>query len=180
MYPPKEDSCLLAETLKKFFKNKNKTPSLKGKKFLDMGSGSGIQAETLLKFAIKENITCADIDKEAVLYLKNKGFNAIPSDLFSKVNGKFDYIIFNPPYLPEDEYDKAKDTTGGKKGDETVLNFLKQAKDHLKKGGMIFLLLSSLTPRERINKILTKNCKYKKLAEKKLFFETLEVWLIKV
>jgi release factor glutamine methyltransferase len=177
MYPPKEDSYFLAETLRNFFSRKN----VKGKKFLDMGSGTGIQAEALLEFADQKNISCADIDKEAIEHLKIKGFKAIHSGLFSKVKGKFDFIIFNPPYLPEDRYDKAKDTTGGKKGDETILRFLKQAKSHLNKSGKIFLLLSSLTPRKRIFNFLKKNFKvYEKLAEKKLFFETLEVWLIKV
>jgi len=174
MYPPKEDSFFLSAILDDFFKHKN----IKVKKFLDMGSGSGIQAETLTKFTEKRNIICADIDKEAVRHLKSKGFNAINSDLFEKVKGKFDFIVFNPPYLPEHKYDKQPDTSGGKLGDETILRFLKQAKKHLNKDGKIFLLLSSLTPRKRINNYLAENCKFKKLSEKKLFFEILEILII--
>jgi len=174
MYPPKEDSFFLSKTIENFFKHKN----LKGKKFLDMGSGSGIQAHTLAKFTGKKNIICADIDKEAIRHLKSKGFNAINSNLFSKIKGKFDFIVFNPPYLPEHKYDKQPDTSGGKLGDETILGFLKQAKKHLNKGGRIFLLLSSLTPHERINNYLDKNFLFKKLSEKKLFFEILEILVI--
>ena len=45
--------------------------------------------------------------------------------------------------------------------------------------GKIILVLSSLTPKKRINQLIKKlNFKRKKLAETKLFFETLEVWLI--
>lgn len=174
MYSPKEDSFFLSKTIENFFKHKN----LKGKKFLDMGSGSGIQAETLAKFTEKRNIICADIDKEVIRHLKSKGFNAINSNLFSKLKGKFDFIVFNPPYLPEHKYDKQPDTTGGKSGDETILRFLKQARQHLAQHGRIFLLLSSLTPRKRINNYLAENCKFKKLSEKKLFFEILEILLI--
>jgi release factor glutamine methyltransferase len=174
MYQPKEDSFLLSESIARFFKNKK----LKNERFLDMGSGSGIQAETLAKFTAKKNIICADINKEVVEFLKATGFHAIHSNLFSKIKGKFDYIVFNPPYLPEHKYDKEKDTTGGKKGDETILKFLRQARQHLAKHGRIFLLLSSLTPHKRINNYLTENYKFKKIAGKKLFFETLEVWLI--
>jgi release factor glutamine methyltransferase len=174
MYQPKEDSFFLSETLENFFKHKN----TRNKSFLDMGSGSGIQAETLAKFAAKKNIVCVDIDKEVIKFLKARGFHAIHSNLFSKIKGKFDYIIFNPPYLPEHRYDKEKDTTGGKKGDETILRFLRQAKKHLNKDGKIFLLLSSHTPHKRINNYLTENYKFRKIADKKLFFETLEVWLI--
>lgn len=174
MYPPKEDSFFLSETIENFFKHKN----LKGTRFLDMGSGSGIQAETLAKFTEKRNILCADIDKEAIRHLKSKGFNAINSDLFSKLKGKFDFIVFNPPYLPEHKYDKQPDTSGGKLGDETILRFLKQARQHLTQHGRIFLLLSSLTPSKRINNYLAENCKFKKLSEKKLFFEILEILVI--
>jgi release factor glutamine methyltransferase len=174
MYQPKEDSFLLSESITNFFKNKK----LKSEKFLDMGSGSGIQAETLTKFTAKENIICADIDKEAIKLLRAKGFHAIHSNLFSKIKGKFDFIVFNPPYLPEHKYDKEKDTTGGKKGDETILRFLRQAKKHLAQHGKMFLLSSSLTPHKTINNYLTENYKFRKIAGKKLFFETLEVWLI--
>lgn len=176
MYEPKEDSFLLSEAIKKFFKSKH----LRDKKFLDMGSGSGIQAESLLDFIGKENILCADIDNEVVRHLTKKGFNAVQSDLFSNIKKKFDFIVFNPPYLPEDKYDKEKDTTGGKKGDEIMVKFLDQAKSHLNKSGKIFLLLSSLTPRDKINKVFAKNYKVKKIAEKKIFFESLEVWLVQL
>ena len=144
-----------------------------------MGTGSGIQAETLLNQGIKkENILCSDIDKEAVRRVKSRGFKTIGSDVFSKIKGKFDLISFNPPYLPEDTQDKEKDTTGGKLGDETILAFLQQAKNHLKKEGKIFLLFSSLTPQKRIIKEIKKQ-KFKILAfkEKNLFFERLFVFI---
>src|SRR3989344_962257 len=127
MYCPSEDSYLLSKTLKKYLKDKNRAIRI-----LDMGSGSGIQAETCRELGFK-NIIVADIDKEAVRHLRKKGFKAVYSDLFSNINkkSKFNLIIFNPPYLPQDEYDKEKDATGGKKGYETILKFLKQAKFHL-------------------------------------------------
>jgi len=73
--------------------------------------------------------------------------------------------------LPE-EKDEPKDsmraTTGGKKGDEISLRFLKKARAHLKKGGRIFLLVSSLTPLNKIKKF-----KPKVAAEENLFMEKL-------
>ncbi|MEK6820763.1 MAG: HemK2/MTQ2 family protein methyltransferase [Nanoarchaeota archaeon] len=170
MYNPKEDSFFLSEHLAKYLKNKSKNI-----KILDMGTGSGIQAETCLKSGFK-NILCADIDETAVRNAGKK-FKSVKSDLFSNINGKFDLIIFNPPYLPENKYDREKDTAGGKKGDETILHFLEQAENHLAENGSIIILLSSLTPRKRINKLLRKY-KKTKLAEKNIFFEKLEVWSI--
>lgn len=175
MYNPSEDSFLLSETLKSYLKDKvnNKNKSIK---ILDMGSGRGIQAETCLNLGFK-NIICADVDEEAVKFLKQKNFRAIKSNLFSKIKGKFNLIIFNPPYLPEDKYDKEKDTSGGKKGYETILKFLEQTKFHLEKNGEILLLFSSLSqPKIIINKAEEIGYKLKFLASKKLFFEELYVY----
>lgn len=161
MYQPSEDSYFFAEFLKKQKLNK--------KSVLDMGTGSGILAETCLHLGA--NVLAVDINKEVVKFTSNKGINALQSNLFSKVNGKFDIILFNAPYLPRDK-DEPKDsqleTTGGKKGDEVSIKFLTQAAKHLNKGGKIFLLISSLTPIKRINKF-----KPRIVARKKLFFEEL-------
>ena len=58
---------------------------------------------------------------------------SITSDLFDKIpkNKKFDIVAFNPPYLPEDKREDKESqltTTGGKKGNEITLRFLKKAK----------------------------------------------------
>ena len=165
IYQPAEDSYFFADFIKKYLK-KNKINS-----YLDIGTGSGILAETASKFLNKKNILTVDINPEAVKLLNQKKFKAIKSNLFEKVKTKFDLITFNAPYLPFDEREPKESqvaTTGGKKGDEISLKFLKQAKKHLKKNGKILLLISSLTP---INKIQKLNPKI--VARKKLFFEQL-------
>jgi len=174
IYAPQEDSHLLGKEVKRYISKLKKRCI----KVLDMGSGSGIQAQTCIKAGLeKENILCADIDKEAVKFIKNRGIKVIQSNLFSKVKGKFDLIIFNPPYLPEHEYDKGKDTTGGKKGYETILRFLKSAKSHLEKKGIILLLFSSLSdPNFILEYALKQYYTAKKLSEEKLFFEKLYVY----
>jgi release factor glutamine methyltransferase len=167
IYEPSDDSFFFAGFLKNYLK-KNKPET-----FLDIGCGSGILAKTVFKFFKKENILCADINPSAVSATRLLGFKTIKSNLFSKVpkKQKFDLITFNAPYLPEGEYepkDSMLITTGGKEGDEISLKFLKQAKEHLADNGKILLLISSLTPIEKINKF-----KPKILAKKKLFFEKL-------
>src|SRR3989344_954840 len=143
IYKPAEDSLLLAKHVKitaREILKENPAATV-----LDMGAGSGIQAEACVDAGVKkENILCVDIDKGAVKLAKKKGFNAVKSDLFSNINKKykFNLIIFNPPYLPEDKtkYDLGKDTTGGRLGDETILIFLKQAKSYLNKNGKIMIV----------------------------------------
>jgi release factor glutamine methyltransferase len=169
-YFPREDSYLLSGAIEKWLKGKDKKI-----KILDMGSGSGIQAETCIKKGFKE-VEAADIEQEVIDFLKRKKIKARQSNLFSKIKGKFDLVVFNPPYLPEDKYDKEKDTTGGKKGHETIVRFLKQAKAHLTKGGTILLLYSSLSnPKEIFNTLKKLKYTFKQVAQQKDFFEELFV-----
>jgi len=178
IYSPREDSYLLEKQVKKYSKNKS---------VIDIGTGSGIQALSSLSSGAKE-VTASDINEEAINHLKNiiKSNNyiikLIKSDLFSNIKNKFDLIIFNPPYLPEnkDEDKESKlTTTGGKRGDEIILRFLKQSKAHLNKNGILLLLLSSLTPKDKILKLLKKlSLSHNIISSEKLFFETLEVWKI--
>ncbi|MFH0978815.1 MAG: methyltransferase [Candidatus Woesearchaeota archaeon] len=110
-YEPQEDSFLLQKYVKKFAKGV----------VLDMGTGSGIQANAAASRAKK--VIAVDKDKEVIKQLNksntNKKITYHESDLFScfkKVHcGRFDTIIFNPPYLPrEGSEDLALD--GGRKG----------------------------------------------------------------
>ena len=178
IYSPKEDSFLLSKAISEYLDSMNQK-QLKNFKFLYLGTGSGIQAEMASEFLSKENILAVDINEEAVRYARNLGFKAVKSDLFSSTDlrdKKFDLIAFNPPYLPEDEFDSGLDTTGGENGDELIIAFLQVAKNYLSDNGVILLLLSSLTPREKIEAEIKDNYKKEIVSNKKLFFETLEVF----
>ena len=136
-----------------------------------MGTGSGILSETALKFLDKKNILAADVNPKAIKLLKQKNLKAVKSNLLEKIKTKFDLITFNAPYLPRDlrePKDSQVATTGGKRGDEISVKFLKQAKKHLSKNGKILLLISSLTPMDKIKKF-----KPKVVAKKKIFMEEL-------
>lgn len=169
VYEPSEDSYFFAEFLKKYLKKNHPN------NFIDMGCGSGILAKTVSKFFKNENITCVDINPSAVSATRLLGFKTIKSHLFSKVSKKqkFDLITFNAPYLPEGEHEPVDSmliTTGGKNGDEISLKFLKQAKEQLSDKGKILLLISSLTPMDKIEKF-----KPKLVAKRKIFFEELKI-----
>lgn len=177
IYEPAEDSFLLKKYIKDYAHGR----------VLDMGTGSGIFVLEAKKYS--KNVVGVDINEDAVRLVRSKGVNAYLSDLFSNVKGKFDLIMFNPPYLPlEKDYCGIKFTekdfnyvndialVGGKYGHETMERFFKKVKKYLNSGGKILLACSSLTP--KVEEIITSNgFKFKILEKKRIFFEELKVYL---
>ncbi len=175
IYQPSDDSYLLSEVLKEELPNLvEENPNLK---VLEVGIGSGFQLETLFSLGIKkENLFGCDINPKAVEHCKKLGFQCIKSNLFENVEGNYDIIIFNPPYLPLDKRepkDSKTATTGGKKGNEIIVRFLGEAKKHLNEDGKIYIVTSSFT-----DSIDFENLGYnsKKVNSEKLFFEEVFVW----
>jgi HemK-related putative methylase len=177
IYEPQEDSFLLAEQVKKYAKGK----------VLDMGCGSGIQGITASNNKNVIEVTFADINIDAITHLSNNIKLRVPSyhkhtNLFSKINRKYDTIIFNPPYLPKDEMDKETlITTGGKEGYELLAKFLRQAKKYLSQDGIILIVFSSLTNKARVDGTI-QSLSYEKLELSKasLFMEQLYVYQLKI
>lgn len=80
-------------------------------RILDVGTGSGIIAVTLACELPEANILASDISGPALetaaknaLSLDAYGqIRFVQSDLFSKIDGQFDIIVSNPPYIPSGE-----------------------------------------------------------------------------
>ncbi len=175
-YTPKEDSFILLEQVKRYSRGN----------VMDMGTGSGILAVEASKKAKK--VIAADINKEALKEAENnakkqkiKKIKFIYSDLFSKIKKqKFDLIIFNPPYLPQDKGINDRAIYGGKKGYETICRFLENANDYLKEKGIILLLFSSISKKDKVDGFIEDFGFDKELlGEKPLFFEKLYAYKIK-
>jgi release factor glutamine methyltransferase len=180
LYEPAEDSFLLQKHIKKYAKGV----------VLDMGTGSGIQAETAAKSKKVVKVFGVDINEEAIKYCirhqKNKKIIFATSNLFSLFHKdrrymkiKFDTIIFNPPYLPNDPKHKDKALYGGRKGHELICKFLHECKKFLRPNGKILILFSQLTGKETLDNFLIKNhWNFKELDKKQIFFESLYVYLV--
>lgn len=167
MYLPREDSFLLQKSVKKYC----------GSKALDMGTGSGIIANTLNKNF--NRVVGVDINSKVIKYCRKKyeGITFKKSNLFSNVEGKFDIITFNAPYLPDDSRIRDVALDGGKNGNELIIEFLKKSIMFLKDEGNIILLFSSLSNPEDIFKVADGLLlKYKLLNSEKLDFEELLVY----
>ncbi len=173
VYAPQEDSFLLEEIILR--------ENLKNKVCLDIGCGSGIQTKAML-VAGAQKVFAVDINPSALLatqkiaVAQKERVRLIESDLFSSLKKElFDFIVFNPPYLPSEEI-KWRDLDGGKKGREIIDKFIQQFPAHLAAKGKAFLLISSLNNKEEIISLLKeKGFFVEVVTQKKLFFEELFV-----
>jgi release factor glutamine methyltransferase len=173
VYEPQEDSYLLLEQVKK----------LAHGRVLDMGTGSGILALAAAEKDDVREVVAADIDSEAVKELRNrklKKIKIVQSDLFMNIGGSFDVIIFNPPYLPDEERDDDVALAGGKKGHELIEKFLHGAKDYLNKNGFILIVFSNMTGKEDVDRIIKQEGYSPELLDTRslAFFEELYVYKI--
>ena len=168
IYEPREDSFLLQKYVEKYSVGK----------VLDIGTGSGIQALTALKHT--KDVLAVDVDEYSVIYARSEGVNAIQSDLFQNVNGRFDLIIFNPPYLPKEikeNKEVARLVSGGKEGKELIEEFFSKVRAYLNENGRILIVFSSLSG-DVLGCIKRNNFDCKKLDEQSFFFEKLFVYLV--
>ncbi|MEM2916183.1 MAG: methyltransferase [Candidatus Woesearchaeota archaeon] len=173
IYPPKEDSLLLEKWVKRLARGK----------VLDMGTGSGIQAVAASKRKSVKSVLAVDINPAVVRHCRkniaSKKISCLQSDLFAKVKGEFDTIVFNPPYLPQELPERDVALEGGKKGCETIVRFLESANAFLETNGIILLLFSSLSNKKRIEQSLKENLfDFEELDRLHIFFEDLFVYKI--
>ena len=177
VYPPEDDTLLFLEALKK--------EDCSGKEeTLEIGCGCGLLSLFMARRVVR--VTGTDINEKAVeLSKRNAELNEIRnveflvSDMFSKVEGNFDVILFNPPYLPTTEPPReAIDLSyhGGQEGRVLTSRFLKTFPQYLDAGGRVYLLQSSLSGiKDTLEFLQKKRYSAKIIAEKNVFFEKLVV-----
>ncbi|BBG24428.1 HemK2/MTQ2 family protein methyltransferase [Sulfuracidifex tepidarius] len=165
VYEPAEDTELILSLIQ----------VEKGEKVIEIGSGTGI----LSIFAAKSGgkVIAVDVNPfaaESTLCsagLNNVDIDVINGDMFSPLReGKFDVAIFNPPYLPFEEYDTwiQFSWSGGKSGAEPLLRFLEIDASRL------YIIFSSLSDEDLImSKIKERGLRVKSKREKQIGLETL-------
>ena len=171
MYIPDVDSFLLIDSIKDY----------SGQSALEIGTGTGIVSKFLLKNF--KYVVSTDIDYHSLLYCKkhyNSEINFICCDATTAISSKFDLIVSNPPYLPNDQfYDKT--IHGGKTGIEKTIHFIHCSISNLEKYGHIILIVSSLSDISKLDRfICEKEMNRKIINKKKLFYETLYVYELSI
>jgi release factor glutamine methyltransferase len=177
VYEPAEDTFLFAENLN----------VKKDEWVLDLGTGCGILGVLAAKIA--DFVLAVDLNPIAVSFAKQNSLlndlrermAFLQADLFSAFSDRtiFDLILFNAPYLPTESNERTcwigRSWAGGVDGRHVVDRFITKVPPHLKPGGRVLLMQSTLTGVEDTLKKFGENCLMAEVkAEKKLpFFETL-------
>ena len=174
VYPPSEDSILLIESLEV-------SP---GERVLEIGCGSGVVSVHCAAEGC--DVTAGDVNPKAVdLTRKNleaNGLSAevVETDVYSGVDGTFDTIVFNLPYLPvEEDGLLARAWSGGLDGMGPLPKLLEGAPGHLNEGGRIVVVVSSLMDQDALGRLLEGH-EVRIIGEMSLFFEKLQVLEIRL
>lgn len=167
MYLPSDDSIFLANIVSRYH----------GILALEIGTSNGIILRELSKnFRV---VVGTDIDFNSLkhMLMMSRNERVICCDAASALhNVNFDLIVSNPPYLPSKLTHVDKSVDGGRTGIEVTIHFLTSALDKLTGDGKILVLVSNLSDTCKLDRFVTKNnLIMKKIAQKDLFYETLQI-----
>ncbi len=176
---PRHDTEILVENIIDILTNKfNDKPNIK---ILDLCTGSSCISVGLLTY-IKENnnelfnkinIVASDISKDALKVAKinvdnnnlSDKIELVHSNLFENIQGKFDFIVSNPPYIIKDEIEKLDANVkkepilaldGGEDGLYFYNNISEIGKHYLKENGYILYEIGYNQGKD-VKQILEKN-----------------------
>jgi release factor glutamine methyltransferase len=122
---------------------------------LDMGCGSGVLGLTLAAARTAWDLTLADVSPDALSLARENAAklevtnaNFVESDLFSAIDGDFDGIVANLPYVPDSErstmskevlHDPALALFSGADGLDLIRRFIPEAFQRLRPGGWLVM-----------------------------------------
>lgn len=141
---PRQDTELLVEKL---------LPHIQGKRVLDVCTGSGCIAISLAVLGKPKQMDAVDLSEKALIQAgknaKRLGADVsfYRSDMLDKINGRYDVIVSNPPYIASDvvdelmpevqEHEPRMALDGGADGFDLYRRLLAQAPERLLSGGLL-------------------------------------------
>lgn len=157
---PRPETELLAEQAESFLKalclsGAAENSAGKGLRVLDICTGSGALALYLARRFPEAELTASDISQPALqVALYNAGkyetdMKILRSDLFENIDGSFDLITANPPYIPSELIEtldpEVRDKEprlaldGGEDGLDIIRRLLAEAPSRLRAGGLLLM-----------------------------------------
>ncbi|CAB3361272.1 Hypothetical predicted protein [Cloeon dipterum] len=163
IYEPAEDSFLLMDAIEAddFWLRETVKPTI----CLEIGSGSGIVCSAVAKFL---NVFClaTDINSLACRATRETAQRAgvivecVNADLVKPVvTGKIDMLIFNPPYVPTENYEVASSNiahtwAGGLNGRQVMDRLFPLLPELLSERGVFYLVLLEQNRPQEVERIL--------------------------
>ena len=146
---------------------------------LDMCTGSGCIGISIAKNIENAKVTLVDISKNAIEIAKKNALRNkvesqltfIQSNMFEKVEKKFDIIVSNPPYIKTDVIPKLDRQVqnephialdGGKDGLKFYKIIIEEAKNYLKENGKLILEIG-YDQKEEVENLIKQSGQYKKI-----------------
>jgi len=134
-------------------------PEIRGQKsevrIIDVGTGSGVIALSLAAKFPDAEIIATDISDDALLLARENAVRLgtarvqfLKSDLLENVDGKFDLMVANLPYISRHDRDQLAPEVlrdpevalfAGEKGDEIIRRLIETAPSHLSRNGLLAL-----------------------------------------
>lgn len=181
LIPRVETEYWVDEAINEIYK-KQDTKFEKQTKILDIFCGSGCIGIAALKHIKNSHVTFADVSEGCINQVKinlekNKfqktRYKLMESDVFEKIDGKYDVIFANPPYVEDRYVQMSKDLyfepkialLGGKNGMVYIDKFLSSASGFVKGGGVIYMEFGD--NQEKLVEGIVKKYNYKNYEIKK-------------
>ncbi|MDB3888371.1 peptide chain release factor N(5)-glutamine methyltransferase [Candidatus Pelagibacter sp.] len=168
---PRPDTEIIIEQVLDIYKNKNKI------NFLEVGTGSGCILLSILKERKDFKATGIDISGHALkvcninaykLGVKNR-VKLFKSDIDKFLNGKYDLIISNPPYIKKLDlkylekdvikFEPKLALDGGLDGISEIRKIIKKSSELIKKGGKLILEIA-FNQKKEVKQLLRNNSFY--------------------
>lgn len=144
---PRPDTEILVKMVLDFVSHH----AIKNTRILDLGTGSGCVALSLAKVLPNCSVAAVDFSQQAIqIAHQNRELLGVHncqillSDWYENVEGKFDVIVSNPPYIAKDDEHLTHLTAepitalvADDNGLSDIKTIIKGAKNHLTKGGML-------------------------------------------
>ena len=177
---PRPESELIIDCIKRL-----KIEKRNNVRILDLGTGSGCLIITLVLELSKKKIYAVAVDrcqsaldlatKNAIKFNIGNNITFIKSNWFSNVEGKFDIIVSNPPYIRSKEIESLDNTVknfdpfialnGGEDGLDAYKQIAKNSKKFLNNDGYVCLEIG-FNQKNDVSRIFALN-KFKKIYELK-------------
>ena len=128
------------------------------------------------------NVVATDIDLSAIECTRRNslaskaGLDLALCNFATAIKGRFDLVVFNPPYLPGESGLTSVD--GGKGGIEPATKLLEDLGRLLNEGGKLLMVLSSLSNTKRLVKLFGEFT-FTPVRRRRYFFEELVVYEVR-